>query len=384
MIARKTLKQIESRLFKGKIMLLLGPRQVGKSTLLEEVMHRYSGDFLFLNGDERDVREHLSHTTSSALRTLIGNKKLVIIDEAQRIPDIGLTLKLIVDNIKGVQVIASGSSAFELANKINEPLTGRKYEFFLYPISFGEMVDHTSLLEEKRLLEHRMIFGYYPEVISKPGEEKELLSLITGSYLYKDLFEWEQIKKPALLEKILQALALQLGSEVFYTELGRLVGTDNETVERYISLLERAFVIFRVNALSRNLRNEIKKTRKVYFWDNGVRNAIIRNFNPLAIRQDVGALWENFLIMERIKRNHYAGHLENHWFWRTHAQQEVDYVEESDGQMRAFEFKWNGTRKTRFPKTFKDAYPEASTMIVSQENYTEFIYTTDERSISTD
>lgn len=305
--------------------------------------------------DEIDVRDMLSDTTSTRLKALFGKKELVTIDEAQRIKNIGVTLKLIVDNLQNIQLLVTGSSSLELTSEINEPLTGRKYEYFLYPIAFQEMVNEDSLMEEKRMLKHCLIYGYYPEIITHAGEEKEILNLLTSSYLYKDLFALEQIKKPPLLEKILLALVLQMGNEVSYRELGQIVGADNETVERYIDLLEKAFIIFKLTALSRNLRNELKKSRKVYFYDNGVRNAIIKNFNPLSLRQDTGALWENFLLSERMKTNHYSGQWVNSWFWRTHSQQEIDYIEEYEGRLHAYEFEWNPSAKVRFPKTFLNA-----------------------------
>lgn len=364
---------MQSFFFKGKIIQLMGARQVGKSTLLKDLTQPFENDVLWLNGDESDVRRALTNTTSSALKNMTGSKKIVVIDEAQRIENIGITLKLMADQLKDIQVIATGSSAFELANKINEPLTGRKYEFFLYPISFGEMVNQTSLLEEKRLIEHRLVFGYYPEIVTRPAEARELLSLLTSSYLYKDLFDWQQIKKPSLLENLLQALALQLGNEVSYRELAQLTRSDNETVERYISLLEKAFVVFRLGSLSRNLRSELKRSRKIYFWDVGIRNAIIKNYNPLSLRQDVGALWENFLIVERIKMNAYASREVNHWFWCTHAQQEVDYIEEEGGKMSAFEIKWRSKGKPKFPRTFLEAYPAANASVIDTDNYADFI-----------
>ena len=301
MIQRAIKNQIKKRLFKGKAIILFGPRQCGKTTLIEELLTTLRKSTLLLNGDEADVRELLSNTTSTQLKAITGNHDIVFIDEAQRIPHIGLTLKLFTDQLKEIQVIATGSSAFELANKTNEPLTGRKYEFLLYPLSFWEMVDHHGLLQEKRLLEHRLIFGYYPEIVSKQQEAKELLKLLANSYLYKDLLILEQIKKPALLEKILKALALQLGSEVSFYEIGQLIGADNETVQKYIDLLEKAFIVFQLPAFSQNIRNEIKKGKKIYFYDNGIRNAIIGNFNPTNSRTDIGALWENFLISERMK-----------------------------------------------------------------------------------
>ncbi len=373
MIRRKLASLIKEKLFREKVILIFGPRQVGKTTLLEQMFGKNESGILWLNGDEADVRELFSNTTSTQLESIIGKNKLVIIDEAQRIENIGITLKLIVDNIKNVQVVATGSSSFELFNKMQEPLTGRKYEFFLYPVSFVEMVEHSGLLVEKRLLEHRLIYGYYPEVITKPGEEQEVLRLLTTNYLYKDLFALEQLKKPSLLEKLLQALALQLGSEVSYNEIGQLIGADNQTVERYIDLLEQAFIIFRLRALSRNERNEIKKTRKIYFYDNGIRNAIIKNFNPLNLRQDIGALWENYLISERMKANHYSSRWVNRFFWRTKQQQEIDYIEEHGGRLHAYEFKWNPARKFRFSKTFLNAYPGSETRIITPENYMDFL-----------
>jgi len=373
MITRSLEQTILDRFHRGKVILLLGARQVGKTTLVKHITEVSGLSTLYLNGDEVDVRDMLSNTTSTRLKALVGKKELVIIDEAQRIQNIGVTLKLIVDNLQNIQMLVTGSSSLELTSEINEPLTGRKYEYFLYPIAFQEMVNEDSLMEEKRMLEHRLIYGYYPEIITHAGEEKEILNLLTSSYLYKDLFALEQIKRPPLLEKILLALALQMGNEVSYRELGQIVGADNETVERYIDLLEKAFIIFKLTALSRNLRNELKKSRKVYFYDNGVRNAIIKNFNPLSLRQDTGALWENFLLSERMKTNHYSGQWVNRWFWRTHSQQEIDYIEEYEGRLHAYEFKWNPSAKVRFPKTFLNAYPDSQTYLITPNNFDEFL-----------
>jgi len=243
----------------------------------------------------------------------------------------------------------------------------------LYPISFQEMVKHTSLIEEKRLLEHRMIFGNYPEVVTSSGYEKSVLKGLTDAYLYKDIFALDYIKKPSLVEKLLQALALQLGNEVSYNELSKLVGADNETIERYINYLEQAYVVFKLNSFSRNHRNEIKKGKKIYFYDNGIRNAIIKNFNPLALRNDVGALWENYLIVERAKRNHYTDQWINTYFWRTITQKEIDYIEEKDGKLYAFEFKWNEKKKPKLPKTFLDSYHQTEYKVINQNNYAAFI-----------
>src|SRR6202000_1460361 len=349
MIPRTLQTILEKRLFKGKAILLFGPRQCGKSTLIETMLG--SMDHYYMNGDEADVRETLSNTTSTKLKAIIGNKKVVFVDEAQRIPNIGLTLKLFTDQLKDVQVIATGSSAFELSSQVNEPLTGRKYEYMLFPLSFGEMVQHHGLLTEKRLIEHRLLYGYYPEIVTKQGEEKELLKLLAESYLYKDLLILEQIKKPALLEKLLKALALQVGSEVNYHELAQTVGADGKTVDRYIDLLEKAFVVFRLSALSRNVRNEIKKGKKVYFYDCGIRNAIINNFKPLSTRTDVGALWENFVIAERMKSLRYQGKDAKQYFWRTMQQQEIDLIEEVENDMTAYEIKWNPKERVRFSQT---------------------------------
>lgn len=366
-------KSIVERIGKHKVILLFGPRQSGKTTLMRTVAEKSGMDHLWLSGDEPDTRGLLTETTSTGLKSLFGKKRLVIIDEAQRIPNIGITLKLCADMLPDVQVIATGSSAFELAGITSEPLTGRKYEYHLYPLSFGEMVEHNSVQEEKRLLEHRLVFGLYPEPATRPGEERELLSLLAESYLYKDIFALGIVKKPALLERLVQALALQLGSEVSYQELGQHVGADKETVERYIDLLEKAYVLFRLPSFSRNLRNELKKNRKVYFWDTGIRNAVIKNFNPLHLRQDTGALWENFLIAERLKANHYAGKDANHWFWRTHAQHEIDYLEERDGVLSAWEFKWRASRPPRIPKSFLAAYPDCKTGYVTAETVETFL-----------
>lgn len=372
-IKRVITDQLRARIGKGKVILLFGPRQSGKTTLVREIAADSGLDTLWLSGDEADTRALLSNTTSTRIKALFGPKKLVIIDEAQRIVNIGLTLKLCADMIPETQVIATGSSAFELADATSEPLTGRKYEYHLFPLSFGELVAHHGMMVEKRLLEHRLIYGCYPEVVTSPGEERELLSLLADSYLYKDIFSLGLAKKPALLERIVQALALQIGSEVSYNELGQLVGADKETIERYIHMLEKCYVVFRLTSFSRNLRNELKKSRKIYFWDTGVRNAVIRNFNPLHFRQDIGGLWENFLVAERLKLNHYGGQPANYWFWRTHAQQEIDYIEEQGGVLSAWEFKWKANKPPRVPKSFLDAYPGCITGYVTPDTVEEFL-----------
>lgn len=373
MIARILQEKIKERLFKRKAIILLGPRQVGKTTIIHSILNEVDTNYLFLNGDEADVRDSLQNTSSSKLKLLFGSAKLIFIDEAQRIENIGLTLKIITDTLKDVKVIATGSSAFELMNQTQEPLTGRKYEYQLFPISFREMVNHHGFLEEKRMLEQRLIYGYYPEIVADFENAEEHIKLLSNSYLYKDLLQLDQIKKPKLLEKILKALAHQVGSEVSFHEISQLVGADFHTVEKYIDLLEKTFVIFTLPAYSKNVRNEIKKGKKIYFYDNGVRNAIIGNFNAIANRTDIGALWENFLISERMKEMHYKNRNVEHYFWRTTAQQEIDFLEIENNQITAFEFKWNPKRKVSFPKTFTINYPDTITKIISSDNYEEFL-----------
>ncbi|TFG98046.1 MAG: ATP-binding protein [Calditrichales bacterium] len=373
MIKRAYQTGIEQRLFKGKAIIILGPRQAGKTTLIEHIRQARAEKSLLLNGDEPDIRELLSEANSERLRTICADNQIICIDEAQRIPNIGLTVKLFTDQIKEKQVIVSGSSALHLNSLISEPLTGRKYEYTLLPLSFAEMCDYHGLLSERRLLEHRLIYGYYPEIVVKTGEEKELLKLLSDSYLYKDILSMGEIKKPVVLEKILQALALQIGSEVSYNELGQLLGINKNTVEKYIDLLEKAFVVFRLPAFNRNVRNEIKKGRKIYFFDNGIRNAVIRNFNLLALRNDIGALWENFLISERKKYLLINGKDNRAFFWRTTQQQEIDYIEERGGELNAYEFKWAAQKRIKIPLTFQKAYQPASTQLITRTNFDSFL-----------
>ncbi len=373
MIHRILKQSIESRLWKGKVILLMGPRQVGKTTLVTDIASMYETETIWLSGDDINDRTRLSAPNLSLIKTLIGQKKFLVIDEAQRIENIGLTLKLIVDHMKGVQVLATGSSSFELANTVNEPLTGRKYEFLMFPLSFAELVSHTNAFVETGHLENRLIYGSYPEVVTSSGEEREKLSLLSDSYLYRDLLTYDRIKRPALLSTLLQALALQLGSEVSYNELAQVVGADKQTIENYIDLLEKAYIVFRLTAFSSYVRNELKKTRKVYFYDNGIRNAVIGNFAPLKNRQDKGALWENYLISERWKKIGYQGFYGHRYFWRTTQQQEIDYLEEADGKLSAYEFKWDASAKPRFSKTFLNSYAVESTQVINPENYPEWL-----------
>lgn len=373
MVKRSIEELIQKYLFKNKAIIIYGARQVGKTTLVESLVKNYTQTTLFLNGDDSDIRDILSETSVTKLKPIIGNHKIVVLDEAQRIPETGMVLKIIHDNFKDIQLIATGSSAFELANKIKEPLTGRKFKFYLHPLSFGEMVNHHNFLTEKRLLEHRLIYGYYPDIALNTGNEKKLLRSLASSYLYKDLLILDQIQKPALLEKILKALALQIGSEVSYNELARILGSDKGTIEKYIDFLEKAYIIFRLNGLNRNVRNEIKKGKKIYFYDNGIRNAVLGNFLPVTSRMDTGALWENFLISERIKFNTNSDIDFQSYFWRTTQQQEIDYIEEFENKLFAFEFKWNPAKKGFLSKTFSNAYPESSFKVISPDNIHEFL-----------
>lgn len=373
MISRAISDSIKNHLKDEKAIILLGPRQVGKSTLLQQLSPKLAKPIMWWNGDDADVRTILTNTTSTSLRALLGKSKTLVIDEAQRIGNIGISIKLIIDQLKDVKVIATGSSAFELANHINEPLTGRKWEYNLFPFSFGEMAEEHGLLTEKRLLNHRLVYGYYPEIVNNPGGEEIRLKQLSDSYLYKDILTWEKIQKPDKMERLIQALAFQVGNEVSYNELGQLSGLDNQTTEKYIDILEKAFIVFRLGSLSRNLRNELKKSRKIYFYDNGIRNAVINQFSPAVLRQDIGALWENFVISERVKFLAYKQINCNQYFWRTHAQQEVDYIEERNGLMNAYEIKWNPKSNVRFPKTFLGAYENVETKVITPDNVSEFL-----------
>lgn len=373
-IERLLLATVQEKIATGKAILILGPRQVGKSTLLKKVGSEYpSQQVRHLDCDDLTVKMRLEVQTLANLQNIIGPAKLVLIDEAQRVKNIGLTLKIITDQLPDVQLIVSGSSAFELANEINEPLTGRKWEYLMLPISSEEMINHHGSFEEERNLELRLLYGMYPEVIKNKGSEREVLLQLANSYLYKDIFTFQDLRRPELLDKLLKALASQIGSESTYNKLAEVVGCDKATVQRYIELLEKAFIVFRLGAYSRNIMTELKKSRKIYFYDCGIRNAIIGDFRPLSLRQDIGGLWENFLISERLKYNSYHHFYGRSYFWRTTQQQEIDYLEEYDGQLHTYEFKWNPKKKSRLPRTFSNAYPEATFTPISPENYQLFV-----------
>lgn len=372
---KRTLQDlISQRMGEGKAVIVYGPRQVGKTTVLKLLLEDRN-DVLWFNGDEPDVRALFENITSTRLKAIIGQRRLVVIDEAQRISNIGLCMKLITDNLPEVQLIATGSSSFDLANSIQEPLTGRKKEYQMFPLSFQELVEANGWMDERRLLPHRLVYGSYPDVLNHAGEEKETLTELADSYLYKDILSFDRIKKSEKLVKLLQALAYQVGSLVTYNELAGLCGLDAKTVESYVQLLEQAFIIFRLGSYSRNLRNELKFSRKIYFWDCGIRNAVISNFQQLEIRSDTdrGALFENYVIAERMKALRYAKSYAKSYFWRTSAKHEIDYIEEKDGQLAAYEFKWNPKKHPSAPTSFATAYPEASFKVITRENYDEFI-----------
>lgn len=370
MINRDLTSKIKSNLHKGKAIVLIGPRQVGKTTLINTLLSNLT--YLFLDGDDAVVAETLSNANTETLKSIIGNYKYVFIDEVQRIPNIGLKLKIMVDQIKEVQVIVSGSSAFDINHLTQEPLTGRKFEYHLYPISWNEFESNVGYMKAQQQLDLRLLYGMYPDVINNSGNEYEVLKNLVSSYLYKDVLSLAGIRKPDILEKIVQALAFQIGNEVSYNEIAQLVGVDKNTVNNYIDLLEKAFVIFRLNSFSKNLRNEIKLNRKIYFYDNGVRNMLIGNFNSLEFRQDKGALWENFLVSERIKKLAYENSSTRSYFWRTTQQQEIDYIEVDADEINAFEFKWSPTKKAKLPKSFQVAY-NPTFLVVNKDNFRAFI-----------
>ena len=367
------LSQIMANLYKGKAIIMLGPRQTGKTTLLNMLEKELNEKPLWLDCDETDVRKRLTDTTSTQLKNLIGNNKTVFIDEAQRVTNIGLTIKLFTDKLKDVQLVVTGSSSLELANKINEPLTGRKFEFIICPLSFAELSNVNGILEENRMLEHRLIYGYYPDVVVNNGSEELILKNLSSSYLYKDIFNLQEVRKPEVIERLLEALALQLGSEVSFNELTQIVQADQETIQKYINLLEQSYVIFRLRSFSRNQRNELKKSRKIYFYDNGIRNAILRTYSPIETRSDKGALWENFLISERYKIQQIYQKSVKTWFWRTKLQQEIDYIEEENNVLNAFEFKWSPKKTAFISKTFRDTYPNHVFQVINRENYSDFV-----------
>jgi predicted AAA+ superfamily ATPase len=370
MIFRDLAANLKTKLHKGKVIVLIGPRQVGKTTLINSILK--DKEYLFLDGDDNTVTETLANANTEILKSIIGNHKYVFIDEVQRIPNIGLKLKIMVDQLKDVQVIVSGSSSLDINNVTQEPLTGRKFEFHMFPVSWNEFENSVGYMKAQQQLEIRLLYGMYPDVINNFGTEYEILKNLVSSYLYKDILALAGIRKSEVLEKILRALAMQVGSEVSYNEIAQLVGVDKNTVNNYIDLLEKSFVIFRLTSFSRNIRNEIKANKKIYFYDNGVLNMLIGNFNSFEFRKDKGALWENFLVSERMKQLSYTQSIAKPYFWRTTTQQEIDYIEINADKVSAFEFKWATTKKAKLPKSFSDAY-NPSFLVVNKDNFREFL-----------
>lgn len=370
MYSRLISDTINNRINSGKAIVVIGPRQVGKTTLIESILK--DKDYLLLDGDDPKTRTLLTEPNTEQIRAILGKYKYVFIDEAQRIEGIGLTMKIITDRFKDVQLFTSGSSSFDLSNKINEPLTGRKWEYQLFPISWEEYETHHGFLYTEQNLENRMLYGFYPDVLNNVGDEVSILRNLVNSYLYKDILSYAEIRKPEVLEKLVQALALQIGSEVNYSELAQTVNIDKNTVSKYIDILEKGYIVFKLSSFSRNVRNEIKTNKKIYFYDNGVRNMVIGNFNPLELRTDKGALWENFLISERVKQIEYKESLAHTYFWRTKQQQEVDFVEENEGKVFGYEFKWVKKKSQKLPKTFTETY-NAESKVIDKDNFREFV-----------
>ena len=356
----------------NKAIIIYGARQTGKSTMLRQLLLD-NKSVLWLFGDQIQTQTLLAELTVPKVRSVIGNNRIIVIDEAQMIQDIGIKIKMFTDYFDDIKIIATGSSSFDLANKINEPLTGRKWEYQLLPLSFKEMANAGSVFEEMGYLETRLIYGYYPEIVTHPGEEKERLLELVTSYLYKDILIWENLRKADKITRLLQALAFQVGSQVSYSEIGAMIGMDSKTIEKYIDLLEKAFIIYRLTSYSRNLRDELKASKKVYFYDNGVRNALISAFNPLELRDDIGILWENFIMAELLKKDKNSRNFARRWFWRTKQSQEIDLIHEADGIFTAYEFKWNVKKTVSCPPSFKEAYPEIGFNVINKDNFINYL-----------
>ncbi len=372
-LPRAIQSNIEKRFFKGKIIIIYGARQVGKTFLVKQIFDKYNNKKLYLNCELLSVQQGLSQPEAEKLKSYLGDNKLVILDEAQKIKNIGLILKILIDTYPDIQIVATGSSSFDLANKTSEPLTGRVDTFILYPFSILEISHQYNRFETEAKLERIMRFGSYPEIFFLPEQEaKNRLNEISANYLYKDVFSIEGFKKSSIIVNLLQLLALQLGNEVSYQELAKQLGISRITVQKYIDVLEQCFVVFTLRSFSRNLRKEISKSVKIYFYDIGIRNSLVQNYNPMNIRNDYGALWENLMIIERIKKNAFYQIYANKYFWRTYDQKEIDYIEERQGKLFAFEFKWKKA-KQKFPREFMEIYPNSEFQNINQENYIDFV-----------
>ena len=359
----------------NNVVLIYGPRRVGKTTLIAEYLKSVSEPYLLVNGEDPSVRKILSSDKISSLRSFVGNHKLFVIDEAQHIDNIGLNLKIMVDNIPNLKIIATGSSSFNLAQKVGAPLLGRATILHLYPLAQLEIKEEENLAETHANLERRLIYGSYPSVITEEDNAvaRSYLEQIVGSYLYKDVAELGEVRKPKTLTKLLELLAFQIGKEVSLTELGAQLELHKDTVAKYLYYLEESFVIYSLRGFSRNLRKEVSKQDKYYFYDIGIRNALINNFNHISLRTDVGELWENYLFMERIKRGEYLGTRSNYYFWRTYDQKEIDLVEEREGKLFGYEFKYSPKKLPKAPKDWLGTYSNANYEVITPENYLDFI-----------
>ena len=373
-IPQKQLVRLQELLKPNKVVVVYGPRRCGKTTLLKKFIKTCKESYLFVQGEDIPVREYLSSQSIAQLKNFVGDRRLLLIDEAQTIPHIGLNLKLIVDHIPGIRVIATGSSSFDLAHQLGEPLTGRKFTLQLFPLAQLELAAVEARHETAALLETRLRYGSYPEVVTAAGDrERELLlKEIVSSYLFKDILALEGLRHADKLVQLLQLLAFQIGHEVSLTELGNQLEMSKNTVEKYIDLLEKVFVIYHLRGFSRNLRKEVTKTARYYFYDNGIRNAVINNFNQISLRDDIGMLWENYVVMERIKKQEYTNLFSNNYFWRTYDQKEIDLVEERGGKLYGYEIKWDN-RMPKPPRDWLETYPEASYEVITRENYLDFI-----------
>lgn len=358
----------------GKVVVLYGPRQVGKTTLLRRYVREHDPEALFVSGEDLSVREHLESRSVARLAAFAGGRRTLVVDEAQHLREVGLNLKLLVDHLEGLRVIAAGSSSFDRTRKTGEPLTGRKKTLLLLPLAQLELGAVEGPHETSARLPTRLIYGSYPEVaLLDSDEERELhLRELVSSYLFRDVLQVEGVRHSDRLLRLVQLVAHQVGSEVSLTELGTRLGMSKNTVARYLDLLEKCFVLYSRAGFSRNRRKEISRSRRYYFHDNGIRNAVVANFNPLSLRNDIGALWENYLLTERMKRNLYTGHPANSYFWRTYDRQEVDLIEERNGSLHATETKWS-PRRVKAPAGFRHAYPEATFRVVHKDNYLDFI-----------
>lgn len=373
-IPQKQLKNLKKSISPNRVIVIYGPRRCGKTTLINKFLEKINQRYLLVTGEDIFIQEYLSSQSVEKLKEFIGKNRLLVIDEAQKIKNIGLNLKLIVDNIKDIKIIATGSSSFDLAQNIGEPLTGRKYVLKIFPLAQIEIKEIEEIFQTKANLENRLIYGSYPEIIVSNNniEREKYLKEIISSYLYKDILELEGLKYSNKIVRLLQLLAFQIGKEVSFNELGNQLGMSKNTVEKYLDLLEKTFVVYQLPGFSRNLRKEISKNSRYYFFDLGIRNALINNFNSLKLRDDAGMLWENYIINERIKKQEYSEIFANNYFWRTYDGKEIDFIEERKGKLYGYEIKWQ-SKKIKPPKDWLETYKNAEYEIINKDNYLKFI-----------